>query len=175
MALLASAGHEVVGVDLFEFPDWELLRQLPQVQLESGVSAEALPFDDNSFDHASCISALLYFSEPTTALSEIARVLRPGGRLAVRTVNSGNLYTRRTKRPLDPAARNLYTLAELSALVEGSGFRVVERFGYGFWPPFATDLWWYLQSTAVPQSLQSWLSRLLPEGRRVNNVVLATT
>src|SRR5262249_23009397 len=59
VALLATLGHTVVGVDVHEFPDWELLRPLSGVTLQSGVKAEELPFDDASFDHVSCIGALL--------------------------------------------------------------------------------------------------------------------
>ena len=42
-------------------------------------SAEALPFDDDSFDHV--VSSLVFCSvtDPPQALAEIARVLRPGG------------------------------------------------------------------------------------------------
>jgi ubiquinone/menaquinone biosynthesis C-methylase UbiE len=150
-----------------------LLRELPGVTLQSGVRAEVLPFEDASFDHVCCIGAMLYFEDPDKALREMLRVVRPGGRVAVRTVNSGNLYTRRTGRRLDPDSHQLYTLPELSELVERHGFDVVERFAYGFWPPVATNLWWYLVTTTIPQPVQRGLSSLLPESRRVNNVVLA--
>jgi len=43
--------------------------------------AEALPFPDASFDTAVVTFALCSVADPDTALAEIARVLRPGGRL----------------------------------------------------------------------------------------------
>ena len=43
--------------------------------------AEALPFPDASFDTAVVTFALCSVDDPDTALAEIARVLRPGGRL----------------------------------------------------------------------------------------------
>lgn len=43
--------------------------------------AETLPFPDSSFDTAVVTFALCSVAEPDTALAEIARVLRPGGRL----------------------------------------------------------------------------------------------
>jgi len=43
--------------------------------------AEALPFPDGSFDTAVVTFALCSVTDPDTALAEIARVLRPGGRL----------------------------------------------------------------------------------------------
>jgi len=43
--------------------------------------AEALPFQDASFDTAVATFALCSVTDPDIALAEIARVLRPGGRL----------------------------------------------------------------------------------------------
>jgi ubiquinone/menaquinone biosynthesis C-methylase UbiE len=43
--------------------------------------AEALPFPDESFDTAVVTFALCSVADPDAALGEIARVLRPGGRL----------------------------------------------------------------------------------------------
>jgi len=42
----------------------------------------ALPFDDGRFDHAFSMEAL-YYVDIDAALAEVARVLRPGGHLAV--------------------------------------------------------------------------------------------
>ncbi|MFN8556548.1 MAG: class I SAM-dependent methyltransferase [Dehalococcoidia bacterium] len=44
-------------------------------------AAEALPASDASFDHAVCTLTLCTVANPTAALSEVARVLRPNGRL----------------------------------------------------------------------------------------------
>ncbi|MEZ4219278.1 MAG: metalloregulator ArsR/SmtB family transcription factor [Polyangiaceae bacterium] len=45
-----------------------------------------LPFERESFDHVLCSSVLTYVDEPARALSEAARVLRPGGRLVLTTL-----------------------------------------------------------------------------------------
>lgn len=44
--------------------------------------AEELPFADHSFDAAVCGLGLMYVPDPVKALSEMRRVLRPGGRAA---------------------------------------------------------------------------------------------
>jgi ubiquinone/menaquinone biosynthesis C-methylase UbiE len=44
--------------------------------------AEELPFADQSFDAAVCGLGLMYVPDPIKALSEMRRVLRPGGRAA---------------------------------------------------------------------------------------------
>jgi SAM-dependent methyltransferase len=174
VALLATLGFEVVGVDPYSFPTWEPLRKLSNVELRDGVRAEDLPFGDAAFDHIACLGTLLYFDDPDRALDEMRRVVRPGGRLVLRTVNSGNLYTGRTGRKLDPSSHTLLSLDELVGLVERHGFKVERRFANGFWPPVATNAWWYVQNVLLPFSALRALGKATPEGHRVNNVVLAT-
>ena len=47
--------------------------------------AQALPFDDNSFDLVICQFGLMFVPDKPTALSEAFRVLRPGGRILFNT------------------------------------------------------------------------------------------
>ena len=49
------------------------------VRVENG-TAEALPFEDRSFDTVVCTFTLCSVCTPTAALSEARRVLKPGGR-----------------------------------------------------------------------------------------------
>jgi ubiquinone/menaquinone biosynthesis C-methylase UbiE len=174
VALLAQLGHRVVGVDPVSYPTWPLIQMHLAVDLRSGIKAEELPFPDAHFDHVACLGALLYFPDDKQALREIRRVLKPGGRLIVRTVNSNNFYTAVTGRKLDPASHNLYAEDELRSLLETEGFKVANSFTYGFWPPFATDYWWYLMNTEGGRALQSLLSALTPRGKRVNLNMFAT-
>ena len=80
-ALLQSLGYETHGVDLSA----GLLRlareRLPRAHLARADLA-ALPYPDACFDAVTCAGSTLSFvAEPSRALAEIARVLRPGGRL----------------------------------------------------------------------------------------------
>lgn len=45
-------------------------------------SADALPFADESFDHLTFTYLLRYVDDPAATLSELARVVRPGGTVA---------------------------------------------------------------------------------------------
>ncbi|MBI3457414.1 MAG: class I SAM-dependent methyltransferase [Candidatus Rokubacteria bacterium] len=77
---LYGSGVTVVGLD----PAWEPLlrarRRAPTAWLVVG-SAEALPFRDGVFD--TVVSALVFcsVSDPRRGLSEVRRILRPGGTL----------------------------------------------------------------------------------------------
>jgi SAM-dependent methyltransferase len=53
--------------------------------------ATALPFADRTFDAAVAMHMLYHVSDPEKATGEMARVMRPGGRVAVTTNSSGNL------------------------------------------------------------------------------------
>jgi SAM-dependent methyltransferase len=47
------------------------------------VSAEFLPFPDESFDLVMCIEGFHYVADPQEGVAEIRRVLRPGGRVLI--------------------------------------------------------------------------------------------
>jgi ubiquinone/menaquinone biosynthesis C-methylase UbiE len=174
VAMLARLGYAVVGVDPFSFPTWDVIRQRTGAELIDGVRGEQLPFPDRSFDHVVFLGTLLYVDDPDRVMSEVARVIKPGGRLVVRTVNRANLYSRRTGRVIDPASKNLYSITELANLVRRFRFRVDDQFAYGLLPPAFKNLWWYLVSVWLPLWMQDLLSNSLPPAFRWNNTVVAT-
>jgi arsenite methyltransferase len=53
-----------------------------EVELRAG-DAVSLPVEDASFDAALCVQVLEYVPDPTVALAEMHRTLRPGGRVVV--------------------------------------------------------------------------------------------
>jgi SAM-dependent methyltransferase len=171
--LLLALGYDVVGVDPIEYPEWEAIRQRWPVALMSGVRAEALPFEDQSFDHVACMGALMYFDDPVLSLKQIWRVLKPGGHLIVRTQNRSNLYSVSTGKPLDPAAHNFYTEQELTKLLKAQGFEVSESFTWGFWPPFLHTWWWYFFNVHLSLETISKLTALTPSQYRHNVIAFA--
>lgn len=58
------------------------LREHPNVDVRRG-ELEALPIGDNELDAATLMLVLHHVPDPAAALSEAARVLRPGGRLLI--------------------------------------------------------------------------------------------
>ena len=87
-------GAEVVACDLAR-PEVEQVRDLARLLAAEGEvgqsvmaapvqgDAVGLPFDDDSFDRVIASEVLEHIGDDESALAELARVLRPGGRLAV--------------------------------------------------------------------------------------------
>jgi SAM-dependent methyltransferase len=74
----------VVGLDCNDGMLAVARRIAPNVDWRLG-QAEALPFEDETFDAATCQFALMFFEDRIAALKEMWRVLKPGGRLAIAT------------------------------------------------------------------------------------------
>jgi ubiquinone/menaquinone biosynthesis C-methylase UbiE len=79
--LLAAAGADVVAVEPVAAMRERLAAQLSDVEVLAG-TAEAIPLDDQAVDAVVVAQAFHWFDAPR-ALREIARVLRPGGGLAL--------------------------------------------------------------------------------------------
>ena len=85
-------------------------------------AGEALPFADASFDAALCVAALDHAMSAQQCLTEMARVLKPGGRLilGIHTHNALLLGLRRSLERVVPSVGSaphpsIYTLPELRA------------------------------------------------------------
>ncbi len=74
-------GCRVVGLDQSEDMLSEAVRRDGHIPLVRA-TAERLPFPDRAFDHVTFTYLLRYVDDPAATLRELARVLRPGGRLA---------------------------------------------------------------------------------------------
>lgn len=72
----------VVGLDVNEGMLAVAQRKVPTLEWKQG-RAEALPWDGETFDAVVSQFGLMFFEDRRTALQEMMRVLRPGGRLAV--------------------------------------------------------------------------------------------
>lgn len=80
----ASGSGLVVGIDASEAMVAAAARRSGRANLTFlRGDACALPFDDGTFDVASCVGVIHLIEEPMRALEEMVRVLAPGGRLAV--------------------------------------------------------------------------------------------
>lgn len=92
--------------------------------------AEALEFEDASFDTVLCTYALCTIPDDRRAVGEMHRVLRPGGKvLLAEHVRSPNALIRASERALEPLMLRIegdHLLREPLEHVEAVGFRVDE-------------------------------------------------
>src|SRR3954469_24434352 len=78
----ARRGASVVGVDVAEAMIARARSAHPELDFRRA-DAHDLPFADASFDAVVANFAIMHLSRPERAIAECARVLRPGGRLAL--------------------------------------------------------------------------------------------
>jgi len=82
--------------------------------------AEALPFADKTFTALAMSIVFFFFDDPTGALCECQRVLRPGGRLAIYTTGPELRGTPAAPEPL-ASHGHFYADQELTDLVRRAG------------------------------------------------------
>jgi ubiquinone/menaquinone biosynthesis C-methylase UbiE len=134
LALAPFVAH-VTGIDLTP----AMLDKARELQAERGLSnlswklgrANALPFPDGSFDAVVTRFSFHHLTEPPTALAEMVRTCRPGGRVVVADVyavtpEQGAEYDR-LERLRDPSHVQALRLEELRRLMGESGLREVEE------------------------------------------------
>ena len=83
---ISRSGANVTGTDIAQ----GLLDAASQLAEEEGLTidwqlgdAEKLPFPDASFDAVASTFGIMFASNQEAAISELARVVRPGGRIAI--------------------------------------------------------------------------------------------
>jgi len=146
---LAFAPHvdKVIASDLTQ----EMLTEAAKLAAEKGfrnvetahADAEALPFADASFELVTCRIAPHHFPDIPTFVSEVARVLKPGGTLALVDniepdaestpgfvpieLRDAALIYNTFERMRDPSHSRCLGMTEWSELIEEAGLRVVHK------------------------------------------------
>ena len=132
-AAIAKTAREVVAFDLTP----EMLKKAAQRCSDAGVSnvsfregnAAELPFANATFDAAVTRLSVHHFERPGRVISEIFRVLWPGGRLIVADVVASEQPAEAELQNAietlrDPSHVRMLPGSELTALVTGAGFAV---------------------------------------------------
>ena len=123
--ILAVTEGQVIGVDLSEAMVARARRRfrgIERLRLLAG-SVEALWLDRASVDKAASVNNLYFWSNPEAGLRELARVVRPGGRLAICFEPPEELR----KWPGHRHGFRLYDEAQVRALMEEAGFGDILR------------------------------------------------
>jgi len=124
------------------------------VSVADGV-AEALPFDDHSFDSVVCTFTLCSVHAPPTALAEARRVLKPGGRLYYCEHGlSPDADVARWQRRWEPLWKRLaggcHLTRPVTSAIAGAGF-VIERSDQMYLPGTPRIAGWSEWGVAIPR------------------------
>ena len=138
----AAGAKRLLGAEVYEERADEAARlgvEVARIDLES----EPFPWPDSSVDVIVCNQVLEHLKNIWLPMSEMHRVLRPGGHAILSVPNLGSLHNRvllalgrqpTSIRLFGPHIRG-YTLSAFSELVErGGGYEIVQRRGAGFYP-----------------------------------------
>lgn len=137
--ILALTGCVVTGVDI----DEDMLNAAKASAASKGASvtftsadARSLPFQDGVFDVVVTVSMLCLVRDRETALSEIARVLKPGRRLVVGELGAWSLWNtlRRIRGAMGARPRrdaHFFTPGE----IRHAGLRASSVTGAVYYPP----------------------------------------
>ena len=158
--LAATVGCDVVGLDLTE----EYCRVAEMLSARVGLadqtvfrqgSALALPFGDRHFDVVWTEHVQMNIADKAGFYSEIARVLKPGGRLAFHDIFAG--VNDRVQFPVpwaaDASISHLIGITQLQALMSDSGFACVR------WEDKTAASVAFFQSVLERVRTQGWMPR----------------
>jgi ubiquinone/menaquinone biosynthesis C-methylase UbiE len=123
----AISATRLIGADVSQVALDRARTRLPDAELVLIEPDEPLPFADNEFDLVTCIETLEHVRDVQLALSEIRRVLRPGGRLALTTpaASRWRVLLRGMESPFSPHIR-AFSRRSLRTTLEAMGFHVIE-------------------------------------------------
>ncbi|MCR4378483.1 MAG: class I SAM-dependent methyltransferase [Rhodospirillales bacterium] len=104
------------------------------------IDAMALPFPDGAFDVVTAVTVLCVCGEPDKMIKEMARVLRPGGRLLIGELGRWSLWAllRRIRALLGNRLwrqSRFFTQSQLTALVLDAGLQAQVFRGAVYYPP----------------------------------------
>lgn len=160
LPLLSTSGYEVFGFDISEkmlaHAKANLLKHhgMP-IHFDHG-DIHALPYRDKTFDLVLCIGVIMYVDDDRRVLSELARVLKPGGHLIIATDNKTNFadlvdfpmrlrsfvtklarqkrYATKTHSATQASNSRCYSPREIHSLLLRAGFSVNNDAGVGLAP-----------------------------------------
>ncbi len=125
--------RQITGADVSAVALERAARRLPQATFVQFTPDDALPLGDSEFDLVLCVHTLEHVRDVQLLLSEIRRVLRPGGAVAIATPAHGRLTglalaIRGFDRIFDPLSPHLrfFSRRSLTRTLDAIGFEVAE-------------------------------------------------
>lgn len=154
VAMAMHGAAEVIGVDvsatgLETAREWA--KDIPTVKFQQASVLE-LPFPDASFDFVCCAGVLHHTTSISRGLSEITRVLKPGGKLFLLLYGAGGLRWKLVVA-LRPLADEL-GIEAIDAAIEAAGLPANNR------KHFMDDLFVPIQDFVKGTDLRRWMTDL---------------
>ena len=90
---------------------------------------EELPFESDFIDNAICTNSFHHYLDPVKALTEIRRVLKPGGRVYILDATTDNIIIKLADKRMksrQPEHVKLYSTAEFRELFPKAGLKYVK-------------------------------------------------
>jgi SAM-dependent methyltransferase len=134
-AELARAGWHAIGVEVAESALARARAQHPSIDFRLAPIDGPLPLEDFEFDLVWCSEVIEHVADTARWLSELRRVLAPGGRLLLTTPSHGRLRVALggVEHFSDPLGDHLhlYTSRSLARLLREFGFTEIKIGGAG--------------------------------------------
>ncbi|HEX5759488.1 MAG TPA: class I SAM-dependent methyltransferase [Thermoanaerobaculia bacterium] len=129
LAALERAGYEPAGLELA--PEAvEEARRRTRAAIAAGSAEDPLPFPDAHFAAMTMLDVIEHLRDVAGALAECRRVLAPGGKLFVITLNAHSLARpllgRNWSWHLDPTHVHMFSPRSLRAALESAGLPVTK-------------------------------------------------
>jgi SAM-dependent methyltransferase len=127
-AVLVRAGHHVLGVDSSPTMVGQATAR-NRIACRDGRAVLrhgdgiTIPFPDGSADGAITAHTIYFMPDPAATIADIARVLRPGGTLAIACRTSDD----DTPAWIDPNVYRIRSVAEITAMLHAAGFTAIEH------------------------------------------------
>lgn len=94
--------------------------------------AEELPYPDNSFDFAVFITSICFIANPTKAIREANRILKPNGNIIIAIIDKesylGQILAREKNENKFYKDATFYSVPEMIELIEANDFNVTDIF-----------------------------------------------
>jgi ubiquinone/menaquinone biosynthesis C-methylase UbiE len=165
---LAPYAAEVVALDLTQ-PMLEVARKEASARGLANISyvegdAQALPFEDASFDVVACRHAPHHFPKVQEAVREWARVLKPGGKLLLVDSTSpeesdADTVLHEIESLRDPSHARNHRISEWQTYLNAAGFTVLSAREWGLF----LDIPSWTQRMRTPPESVSTIERLIRE------------
>jgi 2-polyprenyl-6-hydroxyphenyl methylase/3-demethylubiquinone-9 3-methyltransferase len=145
---MSAWGYDVTGIDLSEAALGLAARRAPSAKLIRADLGQTLPLEHESFDAVFSTEVVEHLLDAKTFFSELSRVLKPGGLLALTTpyhglVKNVLIAILGFDRHFDPTGSHIrfFTNRSLAHLLQESGFAVRRTKGVGRLWPLYKSLW----------------------------------